>query len=477
MGTITRSALSTRRRRAWALVVAAACTMALLSQPATASASTPTPVSVTGKVGAYRFLTDAAPGSAGSCGYANGQLSRIDVAPARAKMRAYWAKPHNGRLAVGQYVEFIAQLSALRHGTWTTLSTAHKYRLVATTLTRLPALPAFTRSRGITSGYDAYRVVESIKWLRPTDNALEGSVTTTLGHYRVARHWAGDCPAPPRAVAGVKAGRTTSKVKLVWTNRVPSRTKSIVVRYARGITPPALPGAGHAVTLPAGTPTQVVLAHLRPKTRYAFSIWAYGKSHIWSSRRTTVVTTRAPKPHPLGTPTIAAGASGQSVSWTVSVDPNGRPATVHVTTDHGFDQTYTTGTTPWTSPAASQVIGYSSTDHISVTVSATGRASTSASGSATTGSAPAPPAVSVSRGAACAGHCGLCLLLSCAYIHVTTANFAGSVTCSFSSQLGSTGFANETYGANDSKDSVNYWGLPGMWVQASCGGVTARTNW
>jgi hypothetical protein len=474
MKTITRS----RGARAWALVAAAACTMALISQPTTsASAAAPAPVTTSGKVGAYRFATAAGPGSAGSCGYRNGQLTRIAVAPARAKMRAYWAEPHHGRLAVGQYVDFVARLSALRHGTWTTLSRSHKYLLVATALTRLPALPAFTPARGIKGGYEAYRVVESIDWLRPTDNALEGSVTTTLARYRVAKHWAAECPAPPKSVAAVKAGRTTSKVKLVWTNRLASRTKAIVVRYARGATPPARPTEGRAVTVSHGTPTQLVLGHLRPKTRYAFSIWAYGKSHVWSSRRSTVVTTRAPKLHPLGTPTIATGTSGTSVGWKVSVDPNGRPATVHVTTDHGFDQTYTTGTTPWTSPVASQVVGYNTTDQIQVTVSANGRASTSASASATTGGPPPAATVSVRHGSACAGRCGICLLLSCAFIHVTTANFPGSVTCTFSSQLGSNGFANETYGANDSKDSVNYWGLPGMWVQATCGGVTARTTW
>jgi hypothetical protein len=476
MRTIRRGAFSARHRRAWALVMAAGCAMALLSAPASASASASAPAAVSGKVGAYRFATEPASASAGSCGYGNGRLTRIAVAPARAAMRSYWTKPHKGRLAVGQYVDFVAQLRGLRHGKWTTLSSAHEYVLVPKALTRFPTLPAFTPSRGIKSGYQAYRVVETLQWLRPTDNALEGSATTTLGRYRVAKRWAAACPAPPASVAGVKAGRTPSKIKLVWTNRAPLRTKSVVVRYLRGSTPPAAPDAGHAVTLAPGTPTQVVLGHRKPNTVYAFAIWAYGKSHIWSSRRTVVVTTRTPKLHPLGTPTIATSTSGTSVGWTVSVDPDGRPATVHVTTDHGFDQTYTTGTTPWTSPTAGQVVGYSTTDHIQVTVSAPGRASTSASGSATTGGAPPTPTVSISHGTRCAGHCGLCLLLSCAYIHVTTANFAGSVTCTFSSQLGN-GFATDTYGANESKDSENYYGIPGTWVQVTCGGVTARTTW
>lgn len=82
---------------------------------------------------------------------------------------------------------------------------------------------------------------------------------------------------------------------------------------------------------------------------------------------------------------------------------------------------------------------------------------------------PPPPSVTVSRGAQTT-KCGS----TCYYIHVQTANFSGSVTCSFDSAYGNGGFISETYGANDSRDSYDYYGWPGTWVSATCGGVTGK---
>jgi hypothetical protein len=67
---------------------------------------------------------------------------------------------------------------------------------------------------------------------------------------------------------------------------------------------------------------------------------------------------------------------------------------------------------------------------------------------------------------------------SCQYIHVQTANFSGNVLCTFNSQHGPGGFVNETYGPNQSKDSFDWYGYPGEWVQVTCGGVSSpQTPW
>ena len=90
---------------------------------------------------------------------------------------------------------------------------------------------------------------------------------------------------------------------------------------------------------------------------------------------------------PIKDVSVHASASGKTVSWTISVDPNGKPASVHVTTDHGYDKSFTTGD----DLNDNQTIDYATTDTVTVTVSDSGRASKSAFDSATTDKAPPPP--------------------------------------------------------------------------------------
>ncbi len=178
---------------------------------------------------------------------------------------------------------------------------------------------------------------------------------------------------------------------------------------------------------------------------------------------------------PINGLTVNASASGQSVNFSVSVNANGRPATVQVNTSRQ-SQTFTTTAGAW-NWSSSDVMGYSATDTINVTVSDPGRASVSQSASATTPPPPPPPpSVTVSRGAACGGgggslcRGGICTNGSCGYIHVVTANFSGNVTCTFNSQHGPNGFINATYGPNQSKDSPNWYGYPNEWVSVTCSG-------
>lgn len=186
---------------------------------------------------------------------------------------------------------------------------------------------------------------------------------------------------------------------------------------------------------------------------------------------------------PLRNLSIGTSASGTTVNFTVSVDPNGRPATVTVQTSRQ-NQTFTTGVGAWSWSSADDV-GYSSSDTITVTVSDSARSPLSQQKTQGTGPPPPPPpTVTVSKGApcgfggnpACPGG-GTCATTACARIHVATANFGGNVTCSFNSQHGPGGFINDTYGPNQSKDSIDWYGYSGEWVQATCGGVTGQFTW
>jgi hypothetical protein len=185
---------------------------------------------------------------------------------------------------------------------------------------------------------------------------------------------------------------------------------------------------------------------------------------------------------PLKSLSVGTSASGANVNFSVSVDPNGKPATVTVQTSKQT-QTFTTGAGQW-SWAGSDNMGYGATDTITVTVSDSGRTSlTQSKQQSTSAPPPPPPTVSVSKGARCGGGggaaCpgGTCSSTSCALIHVTTANFGGNVTCTFNSQHGPGGFVTGTWGANQSKDSGNWYGYPGEWVSATCGGVTGQMTW
>jgi hypothetical protein len=171
---------------------------------------------------------------------------------------------------------------------------------------------------------------------------------------------------------------------------------------------------------------------------------------------------------------IGTSANGTVVNFTVSVNPNGRPATVQVQTSRQ-NQTFTTGAGAWSWSGADDV-GYSSGDTITVTVSDSGRATVT--GSRTQNTPPPPPTVTVTKGAPCGQTCVAKGCTSgCRYIHVQTANFGGAVTCTFNSREGNGGFVAQQFGANENKDSWNFYGYPGGWVEATCGGVTARAGW
>jgi large repetitive protein len=169
---------------------------------------------------------------------------------------------------------------------------------------------------------------------------------------------------------------------------------------------------------------------------------------------------------PLSQPSISASANGQNVDFTVSVDPDGKAATVQVTTSRQ-SQTFTTGVGEFTW-SGSDSMGYSATDTISVTVSDSGRGSQSNSTQVTTPPPPPPPpSVAVSQGPA--GGCG-----GCSYIDVQLSNFTtSSISCSFDSNASGPPFVNETFTGNGLHQSYDYLGYSGDWVTATCNGVTS----
>jgi WXG100 protein secretion system (Wss), protein YukD len=186
---------------------------------------------------------------------------------------------------------------------------------------------------------------------------------------------------------------------------------------------------------------------------------------------------------PLQNLQIATRASGPAVDYTISVDPQGAPATVSVQTSMRTT-TLTTGAGPWSWSGTDQ-IGYSQTDHITVTVSSSGRTSLNSSANRTTG-APPTPTVTVSRGALCGGEpnepicdnilpteCGV---PSCGYVHVQTANFTTPVTCVFSDDMAQS-LGSHVYGPDQSADSTTFFGIPGETVIVTCDGVAGSYVW
>ncbi len=129
---------------------------------------------------------------------------------------------------------------------------------------------------------------------------------------------------------------------------------------------------------------------------------------------------------PFQQPTITHSVSGQTVTFTVSANSNGRPATVDVSTSAGQHQTFgVNGGGSWN---VSDTIPWSSSDTLTATISDPGRASASQSDTGSTGAAPPPPQqISISwGGSAPASYCGGDS--SCHYINLSSTGFAPNTT-------------------------------------------------
>jgi large repetitive protein len=173
-------------------------------------------------------------------------------------------------------------------------------------------------------------------------------------------------------------------------------------------------------------------------------------------------------------------ASSTSVSFTGRVDTNGRPASVHVTGNRGYNDSWNIDSRNGT-VSGSQDIGYSNNETFTITVSDSGRGSGTAS-STSPNTIAVPPSVTVSKGAqhSVTG----CTSSSCRYIVTHTHDFPGNVTCSVTSSLGSGGFVSYGMGPNDTKEGPDVFGDNNGWVNVTCNGIssgnvawaTARTS-
>jgi hypothetical protein len=181
---------------------------------------------------------------------------------------------------------------------------------------------------------------------------------------------------------------------------------------------------------------------------------------------------------------VSASQQGSNVTYSAVVCPNGLAADVSVTTSAGGSHSFSVSGSPScqsVGPFVDNSIGYSTTDTVTVKMTdpdaSNLRSPASASGSAKTVNAPAPPAIALSQGGSAQGRKG-CSTSDCHYIVVTLTNFTSGGTCSFNSSLGPDGFLTMSYPGNGTYTSVNYYGISGGWVSATCGGVdSGQQRW
>lgn len=239
-------------------------------------------------------------------------------------------------------------------------------------------------------------------------------------------------------------------------------------------------GASDTKTLATSVPNgSTATIQLRACNGSSGSSQTGAQCSAWVSRQTTPYGA-------IGTPTISVSPSSDYINGTASWNANGKDVNVVIT--RNGSPIWSANGTGSGSHSFSDHIGWSSTGNYVVTVSDTAlapgqtspRQTKTASDSATT---PPPPAtVGVSKGASAVGQPG-CSDASCRYIVATTANFPGTATCHISNATGGTaGFISWTQGGNQTKQSPDYFGWPGGFVEVTCtsGGTTAvgrYDNW
>lgn len=181
---------------------------------------------------------------------------------------------------------------------------------------------------------------------------------------------------------------------------------------------------------------------------------------------------------PLGQPTISSSVSGTTISWSWNANQgdNGRPWTVSVTGECSWNSSaggVQTGSCP-------RDFGYSSGNRsVSITVSAPGVSSLSASSTnSTPPPPPPPPAVTVSRGGTGANNNGTTPCGACHWINVQLRNFAPNTTYYVTSTVGSLGDHNVTTNGNGSADvGDGYWYCGSPYIITASAGVTTSSNY
>lgn len=181
------------------------------------------------------------------------------------------------------------------------------------------------------------------------------------------------------------------------------------------------------------------------------------------------------------------------VTWNITVDTNGDPATVRVRSSYR-DETFTANVPDTYSFSTRTVdVGYSTEETITVTLSdsSPNRAAVSKTVSVRTENAP-EPTVRVSRGSKCrdgtSNPCGgsssngtLCLHSSCGRVVITTTNFTrDNTTCDIYDNVDGR-WVTKSVQTNRSVQTSAYFGFPDRQIWAICsggpGGSPVRYDW
>jgi hypothetical protein len=193
---------------------------------------------------------------------------------------------------------------------------------------------------------------------------------------------------------------------------------------------------------------------------------------------------------PIGTISLTATASERTISWSASVDANGKPVTVKVSDDAGHSWgPSTTGTGTQSYNGSFSEPDYSHTYHLTVTVTDTSndgptRATKTKDASASTGAAPPPvktPKVAIARGDRHIA--SSCTDSTCGYVKITLTDFpAGSqVTCSATANPSYAPFSNHTVPIDGNGSYIGqpgwFYGDGGGTVTVTCGSASSSYTW
>jgi large repetitive protein len=134
---------------------------------------------------------------------------------------------------------------------------------------------------------------------------------------------------------------------------------------------------------------------------------------------------------PIGTPTVSATASGNSIHYTWAAPSDGLGETLNVCVA-GSCKDYSVSTTGEYSGSETDTYGYSQAETITAQLADTaGQSSTMASATATTAAAPATPGVSVTEHGVQVATSGSCITQTCYSFNVSATNFPASTALSY----------------------------------------------
>ena len=217
----------------------------------------------------------------------------LSIEPGNAEATVSWTAVGANDLA-----NYTVYQSAQQNGPWTTSlgSPTTRTSLKVTGLTN-GSTYWFTVTARDTSGNES---------LKP--NAVQTTPT------------APDTTPPGPVTALTAADRSDTMIRLTWTNPVDADLDEIIVRRAKGLTPPATAAAGTSVTLPTKKATGVTESGLESDTNYSYAIFTKDSTGNTTPTATavTVKTLITPDTTAPATPTgldVTAGNAEATVTW------------------------------------------------------------------------------------------------------------------------------------------------------------------